>query len=282
MSGPGEGLGGLELLWRLGAGGQGEVWLARPWQQVSVRRAATGLLLRMRLGWGPLGVACASRLGLAAVKLAHPAMADSLHDEHACLAAPGGGHRHLVSLYGLRYPEAAVASLGFAHLEPATALPYLVTAYEPGRTLDRLLGQWGSWRPPATWSLAVAAQVAQALDCLHRRGIVHHDLRPANLVLRPGPEAVLIDLGAAQPIGTRARRAVYGVEAWLPPERRGPAPAPATALVDIYGLGALLRVLTAGVELSPTARSLIAAALAPDPSCRPALSSFEALGRLEA
>lgn len=269
-------VGDFELLARLGAGGQGEVFLARPWAADTARRAAGRLLLRARLRLGPITQAQASRLGLGAVKLAHQATADCLHDEHGHLAAPGAPHPHLPRLYRVSFPGFSGADLGLTRISGSPRL-YLALAYEAGVPLERLLAG-GRRAPGLGWALAVAAQVAAALAHLHGRGVIHHDVRPANIVVRPGPHAVLLDLGAAEIAGRQWRRAVYGAPGWLPPERLGPRPAPASPLVDIYGLGLLLRALTVGRTLPPCLTRLIAEASAADPLRRAAaFSSVESL-----
>lgn len=263
---PGERVGSFEVLAHLGAGGQGEVYLARPWEEGYARRAAARHLLRARLRLGALGQSGAARLRLGAVKLARPAATDSLHDEHGHLAGPGAAHPHLARLYNARFPGCAGVDLGLTRAGGGSAL-YLALAYEAGVPLD-ILAQHARPAPDPGWPLAVAAQVAGALAHLHGRGIIHHDVRLANVIVRPGPHAVLIDLGAAEVTGAPRRRAVYGALGWLPPERLGDRPAPATYLVDIYGVGLLLRTLTAGLPLPSKLASLIAAATAPDPARR--------------
>jgi serine/threonine protein kinase len=269
MSAAGARVGDFELLARLGAGGQGEVFLARPWAPATIRRCATGLLLRRLLACGRLGAAAARRGRLAAVKIARRSSADSLHDEHQHLAGQPGGHPHLVSLYSRRFGEGA-RDLGHGVVgEGRAPRVYLACAYEPGLPLDRLLAARRA-PPPPGWSLALALQVAGALELLHLRGIVHHDVRPANLIVRGGgrPHAVLIDLGAAETPAAPRRRAVYGAPGQLPPERAGTAPEPASYLVDIFGIGALLAALTAGAPVAGPLAELIAAATAAETARR--------------
>jgi serine/threonine protein kinase len=279
MSVAGARAGDFELLARLGAGGQGEVFLARPWAPATARGRVTGILLRWLLARGLLGAGSARRWRLAAVKLAHASSADSLHDEHQHLAGQRAGHPHLASLYSHRFGERTrdlghcVAGCGGA---PRT---YLALAYEPGAPLSRALARRRE-PPPLGWSLALAQQVAGALEQLHLRGIVHHDVRPANLIVRGGarPHAVLVDLGAAETPGAPRRRAVYGAPGYLPPERAGPAPEPATYLVDVFSLGALLGALTAGATVGEPLAELIAEATAAEPARRRA--AFPSMGAM--
>jgi serine/threonine protein kinase len=268
---PGTPLGEFELLARLGAGGQGTVYLACPWHADPLRRWVVRRWLRACLAAGALTAVRATRWRLAALKLAHPNATAALHDEHGHLAAPGAAHPHLACLYGRRH-SGPLRDLGLAHVADHPRL-YLALAYEAGAPLDRLLAR----RRPACpgWSLALVAQVAAALAHLHRRGIVHHDLRPANLIVRQGaagaPHAVLIDLGAAETPAAPRRQAIYGAPSHLPPERRRAAPAPATPQVDIYGLGRLLALLTADAPRSAPLAALLADATAPNVACRAAV-----------
>ncbi len=87
----------------------------------------------------------------------------------------------------------------------------------------------------------IARDLAQALASLHAHGLVHHDVKPANLVVEEGGRAVLIDLGLA----TRIPRKMPG---------RGTLPylAPEALVgggdhrVDLYALGATLHHLSTG------------------------------------
>lgn len=274
---PGSRLGAFNVVARLGGGGQGEVYLARPWDERLAHRVATDLWLRCHIRAGGLTARHARRWRLGAIKVARATMADSLLDEHGHLAAPGARHRHLACLYSARFPGAqGQRDMGLVRSRAwPTPRLFLGLAFEAGTPLSLLLQRRGGLPPDLRWSVAVVQQVAQALAHLHARGVVHHDVRPANVIVRPGPHAVLIDLGAAEtPVAPR-RRAIYGAEGWLPPERRGAAPAPASPQVDIYGAGLLLQALTtrsalpAALSALPAALSgLIADALAPDPRQR--------------
>jgi nucleotide-binding universal stress UspA family protein len=73
--------------------------------------------------------------------------------------------------------------------------PYLVMEYVEGARLN----DWLSRAPlPATEIARLGAALALALHDLHRQDVVHLDLKPTNVLYRPGGEAVLIDFGLAQ------------------------------------------------------------------------------------
>lgn len=251
-------LGGFELLAHLGSGGQGAVYLARPWDVHLVRRRVVGHWLRNCWQRGELSAVHAARWRLAALKVAHPDAAAALHDEHGYLVGPWPTHPHLACLYRRRYPQ-ALRDIGLEHVAARPCL-YLALAYEAGRPLNHLLAHQPRPCDP-TWALRLGLQLASALDHLHARGLVHHDVRPANLIVRRTvkgqPDVVLLDLGAVESLERPRRHAVYGVAHCLPPERRGPQPGPATPHVDIYALGRLLQLLTAGRPLRPSFAKLI-------------------------
>ncbi len=114
---------------------------------------------------------------------------------------------------------------------------YLVREYVPGRDLTSLRGE--SWRR----IVPAAAQVAEALGALHERGIVHRDVKPSNVVLRPDGSATLIDLGVAAFAGSAPENAPLSRYSASPQQLADEPPAPAD---DLYGLGALLYELLSG------------------------------------
>ncbi|OZD55400.1 hypothetical protein CH252_05890 [Rhodococcus sp. 06-1477-1B] len=98
----------------------------------------------------------------------------------------------------------------------------------------------------------IGREIAEAFAVIHSRGIVHRDVKPSNILIRPAahtgetPRATLADFGIASLVGaTRVTRAdtVIGTAAYLSPEQaRGMPAAPAS---DVYALGlVLLEALT--------------------------------------
>ncbi|WP_329242082.1 serine/threonine protein kinase [Actinoallomurus sp. NBC_01490] len=185
-------------------------------------------LLLGRLGHGGMGVVYLGRGpggALVAVKIAHGETAGDedvvrrYEAEVACLR---------------RAPAAYVAGLvadGSAHRPP-----YIVTEYVEGRSLAQAVNADGPLSGTALRALAVG--VARALAAVHRAGLIHRDVKPANIILTStGPR--LIDFGIARQVGDAGGPTgpglVVGSPGWIPPERLERLPA--TPASDIFGWG---------------------------------------------
>ncbi len=123
-------------------------------------------------------------------------------------------------------------------------LPYIVMAYIPGGSLEDVLAQG-----PLALEMAarITRQVAQALDFAHSMGVVHRDVKPANVLLDAQQNAILTDFGIAKIIADTqeiTRGALVGTPSYLAPEMITEKPE-ITPAADIYGLGVtLFRMLT--------------------------------------
>src|SRR2546430_11959032 len=73
---------------------------------------------------------------------------------------------------------------------------YLVMEYVEGDALSRVLARVGRLTPART--MALIAQAADALHAAHEKGIVHRDVKPGNLLMRPNGTLVLTDFGIAR------------------------------------------------------------------------------------
>ncbi len=240
----------FEVVACLGYGGQGQLYLVRPWRKRGLLRfwSRWWLRLQARRHWISPQQAMAKQLGV--LKLAQPDGQANLLNEREYLAHKQAEHPHLVVLYGRRFPELQSAMPGFlgrvtqqdASGAVHSAL-YIVLAYEPGGSLADLLDRFPSRPLPLATAVALLAQVAEALAHLHETlGVVHHDVCPENIVLRSTapPHAVLVDLAAAESLGLPRQVSVYGHERYLPPERLIDPPAMVSVAVDLYALGVLL------------------------------------------
>jgi serine/threonine protein kinase len=122
---------------------------------------------------------------------------------------------------------------------------YLAVHYVEGRSLAERLTAEGPL-PPADL-LRLAAEVGAGLDVLHGRGLVHRDVKPANILLAADGTAVLADFGLARgradTVLTRPGQ-VLGTLDYLAPEliRGEPAGPPS----DLYALGCVLFECIAG------------------------------------
>ena len=124
---------------------------------------------------------------------------------------------------------------------------YLVMELVRGGDLAQLLRSHGL--PPADEVADLAIQAARGLDAAHAAGIVHRDVKPANLLLSSEGELKITDFGIARMAGTDQTGALtgpvlLGTAAYLAPEQvRGE---PATPASDRYALGCVLYELLAG------------------------------------
>ncbi|HVC13880.1 MAG TPA: protein kinase [Acidimicrobiales bacterium] len=114
--------------------------------------------------------------------------------------------------------------------------PYLAMELVDGEPLSSLLRRRG--RLGTTETMSLVAQTAEALAAAHAEGLVHRDVKPANLLLRPDGRVKVTDFGIVRAADTSTITrdgAVFGTVAYMSPEQvRGER---ATAASDLYSLG---------------------------------------------
>ncbi|OII60131.1 hypothetical protein BJP40_11460 [Streptomyces sp. CC53] len=125
--------------------------------------------------------------------------------------------------------------------DPAAPSPWMAIQYIPAPSLAELVRRGG--RLPASAIRWIAAGTAQALDALHRQGVVHRDVKPQNILLpMDGPRLIDFGISHAQDI-TRTTLTLGTIAFTSPEQARGE---PSTAASDMYSLGATLFHLAVG------------------------------------
>ena len=123
--------------------------------------------------------------------------------------------------------------------------PWLVMEHVAARTLQDLLEEQGPLPPAAV--ARIGLDVLSALDAAHGAGIVHRDVKPANVLVGPDGHACLTDFGIATTTGDSSlttRGALIGSPSYMAPERaHGDEPRPP---VDLWSLGATLYAAVEG------------------------------------
>jgi serine/threonine protein kinase len=192
-----------------------------------------------------------------------------LREEARLLAALR--HRNIVQVYAWRETSAQSADGGAC---------YLVLQYVPGGSLAARVKEEG----PLPWSRAAryVADVAEGLLEMHAQGIVHRDVKPANILWdSEADEALLTDLGVSARLASAGGAA--GSPFFMPPEAFAGQVSPAQ---DVYGLTATLFWLVTGSVPFPglTREQLILQARHglpdPDPRCTDLPRALEKLVRI--
>ncbi len=132
---------------------------------------------------------------------------------------------------------------------------FITTEYAEGESLDILLRKQGALTVPR--ALHVLAQLADAIDHAHSRGVIHRDLKPGNMVLveKRGQADVLkvLDFGIAKIIApdysetmiATKQGQVFGTPAYMAPEQVGGQGA--DPRIDLYALGCIAHELVVGL-----------------------------------
>src|SRR5512144_1425987 len=146
------------------------------------------------------------------------------------------------------------AKLAHPHILPlhdsgdADGLLYYVMPFVPGESLRDRLEREGQL--PLVDALAIAREIADALDYAHRSGVVHRDIKPENILLEED-HAVVSDFGIARAISAAGARmtavgTTVGTPDYMSPEQ-GEGKGPLDGRSDIYSLGCVLFEMLAGM-----------------------------------
>jgi transcriptional regulator with GAF, ATPase, and Fis domain/serine/threonine protein kinase len=202
---------------RLGKGGGGEVW--------AVRDRVTGRDLALKVLSADAGEAEVMALVREAVTLS--------------------------GLEGLGVPRV----LAFGRL-PGSARRYLVRELVEGRSLEEVIASDAQGEGGRDWLLPLAS-TADQLTVLHRAGLLHGDVKPANIIVGKDGTGTLVDLGLATPWREGGARARGLTPRYAAPELlHGDA---LTVRAEVYALGATLRdaLEARGSDLDPSTRAAL-------------------------
>lgn len=201
-----------ELSEILGMGGMSEVHLAR---DLLLHRDVAVKLLRLDLAQDPSVNLRFQREAQNAASLNHPAIA-------------------------------AVYDTGEVQT-PSGTLSYIVMEYVDGVTLRDYVRVHGAMRQQQ--ALEVIADACQALNFSHQRGIIHRDVKPANIMIGTAGAVKVVDFGIAKAIadsdiGVTQTGVVMGTAQYLSPEQARGVRVDARA--DVYSLGCVLYEIATG------------------------------------
>ncbi|MFZ5736733.1 MAG: serine/threonine protein kinase [Pseudomonadota bacterium] len=136
----------------------------------------------------------------------------------------------------------------FVGMRDFSSHPYIVMERIAG---EPLLARLPELPLPYDEAVAIAARIATAIADLHRQHVIHHDIKPSNIMFRPTGEAVLLDMGLAcsdqlPDLMQEEFRLPFGTAPYMAPERLlGVRDEPRS---DLFALGVLLYFFTTGVR----------------------------------
>ena len=127
-------------------------------------------------------------------------------------------------------------------IDEATQTPYLVMEFLDGQPLDRILDKGSLPFPKAC---AWAAEVACALGVAHRKGVIHGDVKPANMLITDDGRVKLMDFGMARLASHDSGASpLLGTPAyWCPEQILGK---PQDSRSDLFSLGVVLYEMVTG------------------------------------
>ncbi|HYD96344.1 MAG TPA: serine/threonine-protein kinase [Noviherbaspirillum sp.] len=150
-------------------------------------------------------------------------------------------HPHIVTVY-----DASVEG----------GMPWIALEYLQGRELSKLLDGGHRYLPEEV--AAIVWKIADALDHAHRRGVIHRDVKPANIFMIRDDQPKLVDFGIARspnripeksadpqgPVTLVTGNRLVGTPNYMSPEQASGKPV--DARTDIYSLGAVMYEMLTG------------------------------------
>ncbi|RPJ58110.1 MAG: serine/threonine-protein kinase [Acidobacteria bacterium] len=142
-------------------------------------------------------------------------------------------------------------------LEESDGICFLVMEYVPGKTLQERLERGPL---PVREAIALAAQIAEALEAAHEKGIIHRDLKPGNIKVTEEGKVKVLDFGLAKALeaapasdlslslaegsGTTRKGMVLGTAPYMSPEQA--CGRPLDTRTDIWSFGCVLYEMLTG------------------------------------
>src|SRR5256886_1635415 len=200
-------LGEYEVLAELGRGGMATVYLAH--DLALDRKVAIKVLAPALLAMGEGTVERFNREARTAAALSHP---------------------HIIPIYAVRESDRVL---------------YFVMQYVQGRALDLIIRDVSSLPVPMVQT--ILAQVADALSYAHRHGIIHRDIKSANIMLDEEGRALVTDFGIAKVVqaeGLTVTGVTVGTPIYMSPEQC--ATREVTGASDQYSLGVVAYEMLTG------------------------------------
>jgi len=217
----------------------GDFRLARPWVIMSSAPNVieiSGIELQTEIGQGARSIVYRGRRGdrLVAVKLLRRVASGEVQAQAVQV------RREAAALASMRHP----CFVEILEVGEVRDQPYLVMEYVAGRTLAELLARG---KLPESQAVRIGHTVAVALTEIHRRGMVHRDIKPQNILLADAGGLKIIDFGFATHAHTIEDPAqVAGTFLYSAPEQTGMLRRPLDGRADLYALGAVLFECVAG------------------------------------
>lgn len=223
-------LGDFRIIRELGRGGMGVVYLA---EQISLPRQVA---LKVLAPFMTSASADAERFraeARAAATLSHPGIVKVL-----AIGSEGD-----TLYFAMELVDGVGLDRVLERLRANLLLPVDAVSIAPlfGENADGGSSPWrGSY---ANAMVRMIAEVAEALEHAHRRGVIHRDVKPSNILLRRDGSAVLTDFGLARAAGSASLTQtghLLGTPGYLAPERVGARSQVGDARCDVFSLGVTL------------------------------------------